>query len=107
MFHPPTVHGGFLRQPKYKRLTLDLHRNDQGSEKPDFLPSIPESSPPRRSRFFSLFVECPSVEKCLECARYKLEIDNLEHGTKLAREDAFKGEPARKGTKDAMFQLLL
>jgi hypothetical protein len=47
------------------------------------------------------------VEKCLECDRYKLEIDNLEHGIKLAREDLFMVEPARKGTKDTTFQLLL
>jgi hypothetical protein len=48
-----------------------------------------------------------AVEKCLECDRYKLEIDNLEQGIKLVREDAFMVEPARRGTKDMTFQLLL
>jgi hypothetical protein len=44
------------------------------------------------------------VEKCLECDRYELEIENLEQGIKLARADAFKVEP---GAKDKNFELLL
>jgi hypothetical protein len=47
------------------------------------------------------------MEKCFECDRYAHEIGNLEEGIKMAREDALEGEPARKGTKDTKFQLLL
>jgi hypothetical protein len=48
-------------------------------------------------------VESAVVEKCLECDRYEIEIENLEQGVRFARADAFKAEPP--GAKN--FQLLL
>jgi hypothetical protein len=48
-------------------------------------------------------VESAVVEKCLECDRYEMEIENLEQGVRFARADVFKAEPSEARN----FQLLL
>jgi hypothetical protein len=48
-------------------------------------------------------VESAAVEKCLECDRYEMEIENLEQGIRFARADVFKVEASEARN----FQLLL
>ena len=48
------------------------------------------------------------VEKCLECDRYNIEIENLQQGLRLAKDDARAAQDKRpKGQMDQHFELML
>ena len=48
------------------------------------------------------------MEKCLECDRYKREIDNLQMGLRIAKDEARGAQRERpKGEMDDQFALIL